>query len=368
MELLNELNAEDLTSHYHNKTSDEMNEILNDFDRERSLFEKIWSLKCQLKIKCKANHISTNDQYYSMLILKFENYGEGRYNTHIDTMLNQYMNAETSNDYRCSRIGCKNKLVETSSLKFIGIPPPILIFNFARFKYDVTEEVFKKNNDRVTFNFENERFTSLYGNDQVAYYNLTGVVCHIGDSLSAGHYTAYVIEKGNWYYYSDKIRKLVEIEELSIVDYINEKAYLLFYELSTKPKNKRSKPDTFENSIENKFSQLSVSEPSKLETPEKMRRNATNYLSSLFADDVLNISFKNESIKEENYTRIDEESQEEDKEDDYENLCDKENFKTVNGIKIFFNHFPEETVSGLMCLNNILKKQIFQESQLKEAL
>jgi hypothetical protein len=75
MQLLNELNVEDLTSYNQEKTNDEINEILIDFDRERSLFEKIGSLKCQLKIKCKSTHISTNYQYDSMLILKFENYG-----------------------------------------------------------------------------------------------------------------------------------------------------------------------------------------------------------------------------------------------------------------------------------------------------
>ena len=160
MQLLNELNVEDLTSYNQEKTNDEINEILNDFDRERSLFEKIWSLKCQLKIKCKSTHISTNDQYDSMLILKFENYGEGRFNTHIDTMIHQYINPEASIDYRCTIVGCKNKLIESSSLKFIGMPPPILIINLARFKYDETLHVFKKNNERVTFNFENESFTS----------------------------------------------------------------------------------------------------------------------------------------------------------------------------------------------------------------
>ncbi len=82
MQLLNELNVEDLTYYNQDKNNDEINEILNDFDRERSLFEQIWSLKCQLKIKCMSTHIS-------MLILKFENYGEGRFNTHIDTMIHK---------------------------------------------------------------------------------------------------------------------------------------------------------------------------------------------------------------------------------------------------------------------------------------
>jgi hypothetical protein len=68
---------------------------------------------------------------------------------------------------------------------------------------------------------------------------------------------------------------------------------------------------------------------------------------------------------------VDQDSQEEDNSNDeseHEDLCGEENFKIVNGVKIFFNHFPEPTVRGLLSLNNILKKQIFQESQLNEAL
>ena len=41
MQLLNELNVEDLTSYNQDKSHDQINEILNDFDRERSLFEVI---------------------------------------------------------------------------------------------------------------------------------------------------------------------------------------------------------------------------------------------------------------------------------------------------------------------------------------
>jgi hypothetical protein len=256
-------------------------------------------------------------------------------------MIHQYINPKASIDYRCTRVGYKNKLIESSSLKFIGMPPPILIFNLARFKYDETLHVFKKNNDRVTFNFENESFTSLYGNDQPALYNLVGVVCHIGDSLLAGHYIAYVIENGNWYYYSDQVRKKADIEDLSLIDYIYEKAYLLFYEVSTMPKNKHAKiQDSLENSFENQFSQLSVSESGKLETPEKMRSDTTRVFSPRIGE-VLNCSFKNKSIQEELYMRIDEEdnvdqdSQEEDNSNDeseHEDLCGDENFKIVNGV------------------------------------
>ena len=42
------------------------------------------------------------------------------------------------------------------------------------------------------------------------------------------------------------------------------------------PKNKHAKiQDSLENSFENQFSQLSVSESGKLETPEKMRSDTT---------------------------------------------------------------------------------------------
>jgi hypothetical protein len=42
------------------------------------------------------------------------------------------------------------------------------------------------------------------------------------------------------------------------------------------PKNKHAKiQDLLENSFENQFSQLSISESSKLETPEKMRSDTT---------------------------------------------------------------------------------------------
>ena len=52
-----------------------------------------------------------------------------------------------------------------------------------------------------------------------------------------------------------------------------------------------------------------------------------------------------------------------------QNLSDHENYCNIDGIKCFFNHFiNEESVSGLLSINNILDKRMFFNEELKDAL
>jgi hypothetical protein len=176
----------------------------------------------------------------------------------------------------------------------------------------------------------------------VVTYELYSIVCH-SDTLNFGHYTCFCKENDyNWYFFDDLNGiRFADLSKIHTADYrkCSSTSYVLFFVRKTE----QNEPF----SIEKQFSQLNGSQSSKLETPKKARSSSPTML-----------PFKESSDKDD----VD------GSDDEKEDFCGPENFKFINNVKIFFNHHSEPTVSGFMCLNNILEKQVFKETEVEEAL
>ena len=61
-------------------------------------------------------------------------------------------------------------------------------------------------------------------NEQHHFYRLTGIVCHIGPSISNGYYISYILAKEKWLKADDETIREVRYETVK-----REEAYLLFY-------------------------------------------------------------------------------------------------------------------------------------------
>ena len=78
----------------------------------------------------------------------------------------------------------------------------------------------------------------------------------------------------------------------------------------------------------------------------------------------------NEEIDDDVENEEDDEEDDDEEEDDVvEESVGIENYQTVNGVSIYFNFLEGlDTVSGLLCINNIVQKPIFTEEQINDAI
>ena len=68
--------------------------------------------------------------------------------------MNSYAN-ELTTDIKCAKPGCKKTKIQHRSLQLIDDAPPIIIINFARYIYDELQDEYKKNSQRINFEYQN---------------------------------------------------------------------------------------------------------------------------------------------------------------------------------------------------------------------
>ena len=179
-------------------------DILNNIDKEK--FPKIENKNNQLKFKTKINLNDCFDSFFSEEKIE-------------------------ENTYYCSKCKKRNKFIKKMD---IYKEPYYLIIQFNRFKINSMTNNSKffgkfnytKNDIFIDFPFQNLDLSEyIFGNDnQRTKYNLIGVINHYGDGFY-GHYTAYCLNRNNWYCFDDET--VTEINKDKIV---TDSAYILFYQ------------------------------------------------------------------------------------------------------------------------------------------
>lgn len=120
---------------------------------------------------------------------------------------------------------------KTKRLQF-KVVPKVLILNLKRFSYNrdtfLPQKIKKAVKYEETFVFDRNW---LVDDIEPQEYQLTAVICHIGDSVHGGHYNAAVRYNTDWYMYDDALVRQMEIREVTAQQFT---AYLLVYQCNGK--------------------------------------------------------------------------------------------------------------------------------------
>ncbi|KAK6204308.1 uncharacterized protein RJT21DRAFT_110887 [Scheffersomyces amazonensis] len=134
--------------------------------------------------------------------------------------------------YTCRACGDRTKAIKSLKLKKL---PPILSIQLKRFKHNSSNDTSSKIEDPVQIPLylnmtkycveaESESESSSSTGEENMFYELFGLVCHIG-SVNTGHYIVLIKNRqGEWFKFDDSIISLVSPEEVQKTN-----AYLLFY-------------------------------------------------------------------------------------------------------------------------------------------
>merc|ERR1712113_987282 len=131
--------------------------------------------------------------------------------------LESYCGAEAVNEGRA-----------TKRLQF-KLMPKVLIVNLKRFSYNKDTSCVQKIKKAVKYQ-EKLTFDRSWVVDEVEppEYQLTAVICHIGDSVNGGHYNAAVRYNNEWFMYDDSlIPYQIELREVLSQQFT---AYLFLYQ------------------------------------------------------------------------------------------------------------------------------------------
>ena len=100
---------------------------MNDTNRERTEFEKLYTFKCVVKLVCKKNHESSTTEYRIMPILNLQNYGDSneQISLHLDTLLDKYVNSKSESEtvWRCTKQGYKIPAAKSKTISFVNEMP-----------------------------------------------------------------------------------------------------------------------------------------------------------------------------------------------------------------------------------------------------
>lgn len=141
-------------------------------------------------------------------------------------------------EYSCSQPGCDSK--QRTKKCLIRKLPQILFITLARYLYSG-----KKNLDEVEAPFEltvplrDNRSPShspsahRYLDDEDNKYQLVAVVCHLGSSLNAGHYTSYVYNQNNFSWYCCDDDSITRVQESDVRSDSTKSGYCFFYALKS---------------------------------------------------------------------------------------------------------------------------------------
>lgn len=147
--------------------------------------------------------------------------------------LNNYFK-DDSLEYKCSQPDCDSK--QRTKKCLIRKLPQVLFITLARYSYTG-----KKNLDEITAPFEltipfQENKSPSHSNNQTTQledddirYQLVAVVCHLGSSLNAGHYTSYVYNQNNFSWYSCDDDSITKVQESDVNTDASKSGYCFFY-------------------------------------------------------------------------------------------------------------------------------------------
>jgi hypothetical protein len=359
-DMLNQVNAEIWRQENESEIYDEMKHF------NQSSFNQIFNIEVKEQINCYRNHLNTliNDNCLIQIGIPNKN----------NYSLNSLIKAEfTKNktDGNCNELYGDQVCRKTSWCQRMFIKDPeILSIQLKRFALKGGYTVCYKKPVEI------DRFVDgipgLFSK-----YQLTSVVCHIGDSLENGHYITYCEEYDkNWYLFDDS-KNLIEFVDLSnnstdAYYELTKNSYLLFY---TKIYN-NAIPSLVKQISELKVSQDSVNIHS-INDPNQVddERFHLETLDKDIQDDMQedHKSCHLEILVEENEEDLEADGDDNLSEEDYEleqdqDLQGPENYVNIDGQKIYFNYsVDEESVSGLLSINNILCRKIYFEEDLHEA-
>jgi hypothetical protein len=184
------------------------------------------------------------------------------------------------------------------------------------------------------------------------YYDCVAIVCHIGESMTSGHYVAYTIENDQWMLYNDLTRQTVDMSEVQAK--ASQNSYLLIYQ-KTRNSKKRYRISDIENQRATDNS-IIIAPSAPLEEEEVICE--------------LNDSFKHHVSITEIKDEMNDES-DDDSDTGYEDSAEdnRANYVDVDGVKMFFNKkIGEISVSGLLSINNLLEKRIVRDHEVDDAI
>ena len=268
-------------------------------------------------------------------------------------LINNHFNMEKT-DGTCDKC-TKPRYIRRAIFNF----PPLLIIQMKRYTGQA------KNTVPIDIQFQLN--SGLFGNKNAnVNYDLSAIVCHDGQSIYYGHYIAYCKDEDlNWREYNDlKSVRLVDFTEKNTQDYIfcSQNSYLIFYTL----------PETTNldavSSIEQKFSQMMTADFELIS-----EKNSSSDKMDIEEFDNENVSFDDDNQKDSLKSLSEDDMHVGDDDDDDEKQNEEvidgpENYTIINGQAIFFNNcLDEESVSGLLSINNIMCRKIYFEKELDEA-
>lgn len=137
-------------------------------------------------------------------------------------------------EYKCPQTCCDSK--QRTKKCLIRKLPQVLFITLARYYYTG-----KKNLDEIEAPFElsvpfrenkspsHSPSTHRDFSDHDNKYQLVAVVCHLGLSLNAGHYTSYVYNQNNFSWYSCDDDSITKVQESEVKNDASKSGYCFFY-------------------------------------------------------------------------------------------------------------------------------------------
>ena len=151
----------------------------------------------------------------------------------LDDALNNYFKDDLL-EFNCSQPGCDSEHRKRKCL--IRKLPQVLFITLARYSHTG-----KKNLDEIEAPFEmsvpfRENKSPKHSptahrelSDEDSDYQLVAVVCHLGSSLNAGHYTSYVYNQNNSSWYSCDDDSITKVQEIDVKNDASRSGYCFFY-------------------------------------------------------------------------------------------------------------------------------------------
>mmetsp|Transcript_46944 Transcript_46944/g.102075 ORF Transcript_46944/g.102075 Transcript_46944/m.102075 type:complete len:523 (+) Transcript_46944:92-1660(+) len=140
--------------------------------------------------------------------------------TSVRLALEAFCNQETVNEGHATK---------TTQFKVL---PPVLIICLKRFTYNRVKRCSEKIKKPIQYDqklvLDSRWLAKDDGPDhEAAEYFISAVICHHGDSIHSGHYTAAVRYNSEWYMYDDAVVRPMELREVAALQNV---AYLLLYQ------------------------------------------------------------------------------------------------------------------------------------------
>ena len=202
--------------------------LLEHFEEHLIDIGEVFKLPCVFNIHISStvfcNHCtysSVSKEYLRLLQLPFPHNEEAADSVpqelDVYSLMDSYLSTEILDEHPCCQCSFTG---ETEKKLNILNAPELLLLHLSRFTNDD-----RKISTFVGFTTELSTDCIRDGHGQERRYRLTGMIRHIGETIAAGHYIAYVQISGKWYEAND-----CDIREISWETVRAFQAYVLLYE------------------------------------------------------------------------------------------------------------------------------------------